>query len=144
MNPGRVIEAATNKQDTNDIVRASTKAGRNSVAGTRAGNRVAEANAREQSGLPAAGGRASVARRASTRAGPGGRASVRAARASTRGKRTSVSSLGVDQSTIELGEQNSVDHIIVGAGVCGLIMAKECVTQNKTYMVLEKTDGLLG
>jgi len=146
MNPGRVIEKGEKKGAGVDIVRASTRAGRNSVAGNRAANRHAEAIARDQPGMPSAGG----ARRASTRGGPAGaRASTRAgpgARASTRGARKSVRSLGSNDGleTMAIGAQDAVDHVVVGAGVCGLIMAHELTKQGKSYMVLEKSDDIMG
>lgn len=154
MNPGRVIPANESKGGSNDIVKASAKAGRNSVAGNRASTRHAEAAAREGAGLAPAGGRASI------RAGgtPGGRASVRAGgrgsvraggRASVAGKkgvRRSICSNSSFQAAekMELGTEAHVDFVVVGAGVCGLVAAEECVAEKKTYMVLEKFPDIMG
>lgn len=156
MNPGRMIPKAEKVGESGDIVKASAKGGRNSIAGLRASTRHAEAAARDQGGFtPQAGGRASIARqggpggRASTRAGgrastrAGGRASTRAGgRASTRGGAVGEAIQEADK--MEIGERNTVDHVIVGAGVCGLIMAKELTDQRKSYMVLEKSDDIMG
>lgn len=146
-NPGKVITDEKSSAKSGDIVKASTKGGRNSMAGLRASTRHAEANARGVSGMPSAGGRASVARRASTRAPGVTRASTRGARASTRGAkpRSSVRSLASEAGEkMEMGEQNTVDHLVVGAGVCGLVMAQHLADSGKSYMVLEKTDAIMG
>jgi len=147
MNPGRVIPKGEKQGEAKDIVKASTKAGRNSIAGLRAANRHAEAAAREQPGAPSASGRrASTVGRKSI---AGGRASTRAGgRASTRAAATklSVGSGGSNQGLdkLEMGPKDTVDHVVVGAGVCGLIMAQELTKQGKSYMVLEKSDDIMG
>jgi hypothetical protein len=41
-------------------------------------------------------------------------------------------------------EVYDVDHVVVGAGICGLVMAQELIQQGKSYMCLEQTNEILG
>lgn len=147
MNPGRVLvheQAAS--VDQQSIVAASKKAGRNSVAGLRASTRHREEAQRDAgAGGQGSAARASV-RRASLRKGGGGAPQAgqppKAARASIRTQ--SAAAMSVNKEELTIGTEETIDMVIVGGGVCGLIAAGECVDQKKTFIVLDKSDDIMG